>query len=379
MAQIRRPAVEIKQGNLTVYLTYITPGDLSVPNFYTVDKLDPQANEGYQRILDERRANRLARHLKESVSKGYANLPTTIFLATDKPISFDIATGQLEYETDDVCPFSVVDGQHRIEGLLTASREESLLGDFKLPAAIATSLDDSHQMYHFFIVNTTQKPVESALEQQITRRFTDMQGIDTLPYLPYWIQTEVDRGADAEALRLVEYLNDESTCPLAGRIRMANDTTPPRGRINQSSLVTMLKSQIFVGNNPIFMQEQDRDRRHRIINNYWNAVDRVFVGAVDASVSLAYSNNGIYFFLMISKWVFTDIYATTRDFTVDSIIRSLEDTLRHLDDPYLGIADPEWWKRGGEASNLLNRAGATTLANGFLQALQQARSTEVKI
>lgn len=379
MPHISRPAIEITQGNLTVYLTYVTPNDLMIPDFFTVDKLDPTSGEGFQRVLDERRANRLATHLRDAVDHGYANLPTTIFLATDQRLDFDPKTSQLSYETDDVCPFSVVDGQHRIAGLIKSSQEEPRLSDFMLPAAIATSLDDAHQMFHFFIVNTTQKPVEAGLAQQITRRFTNMRGIESLPYLPHWVRQDVAQGGDAQALELVEFLNKEDTSPLKGRVRMANDTTPPRGRINQSSLVTMLKSQVFAGNNPIFVQETDPTRRHRIINNYFNAVDNVFVGDVGRDASLVYGNNGIYFCLMISKWVFSTIYASTRDFTKESIEKVLRDALLHLDDLFVGISDPEWWRRGNEATQVLNRAGATTYANGFLQALQAAQELEVKI
>ena len=54
MAEINRPAVEIRQGNLTVYLTYVTPAELVIPNFYTVEKLDPQSGAGFQRVLDQR-------------------------------------------------------------------------------------------------------------------------------------------------------------------------------------------------------------------------------------------------------------------------------------------------------------------------------------
>ena len=164
--------------------------------------------------------------MKEAVHKGYANLPTTIFLATDHPLHFDSETNQLRYETDEVCPFSVVDGQHRIQGLIAATTDEPALKGFKLPAAIATSLDNAQQMYHFFIVNTTQKPVESALSQQITKRFTDMDGIKAMPYLPFWLRADAERGVDAQAVDLVEFLNTSSESPLQRRIKMANDATP---------------------------------------------------------------------------------------------------------------------------------------------------------
>ena len=379
MAEISRPAVEIQQGNLTVYLTYVTPAELVIPNFYTVEKLDPQSSAGFQRVLDQRRANRLARHLKEAVGVGYANLPTTIFLATDHPLAFDSASDRLCYETDEVCPFSVVDGQHRIEGLIAASKDEPALKDFKLPAAIATSLDDTQQMYHFLIVNTTQKPVERALEMQITRRFTDMDGIEAIPYLPFWLREEVDSGADAQALRLIEFLNSSPDSPLQGRIKMANDTTPTRGRINQAGIGSILKSEVFTGGNPLYMQESDRDRRHRIICNYLNAVDSIFVADMPRDASLVYTNNGVFFFFAISKWVFAEIYASTKDFTTQSLAAIILETLDELDEPFIEISDPEWWRRGGEGTRLLNRAGARASANAFLQALQRSRASEVKV
>ena len=80
MTIFERPAVEIIQGNLTLYLTYITPDDLfGTDDFYTVEALEPRTREGFQRILDKRRASRLTRHLIDANDKGYAHLPTTIF------------------------------------------------------------------------------------------------------------------------------------------------------------------------------------------------------------------------------------------------------------------------------------------------------------
>ena len=120
MTVFERSAVEIIQGSLKLYLTYVTPKDLFGDEFYRIEKLDPKQSAGYQRILDTRRSRRLSRHLKEAFHEGYANLPTTIFLATSKPVSYNRKTSKLRFNTTDVCPFSVVDGQHRIEGLKEA-------------------------------------------------------------------------------------------------------------------------------------------------------------------------------------------------------------------------------------------------------------------
>ena len=105
MARITRPAVQIEQGDLTLYLTYVTPRDLLQQGFYTVDKLEPkQSGRGFQRILSETRANRLARHLKEAFSRGYANLPTTILLATSEPLEFNNSNTNLALTLNGMVP-----------------------------------------------------------------------------------------------------------------------------------------------------------------------------------------------------------------------------------------------------------------------------------
>ena len=381
MDSFERRAVEITQGRLTLYLTYLTPKDLFGDGFYNVDKFEPETTDGYQRFLDNPRANRLSRHLRESVDEGYAQIPTTVFLASDKSVEYDRATGILRFDKDIVCPFSVVDGQHRIEGLKRALSDDldSPLWNFELPTSIAVNLDHTHQMYHFYIVNTTQRSVETGLSQQITTRFTDMKGVDELPYLPFWIEREVNRGTDAQALKLCQFLNSEHDSPLKGRIRMANDDSRLRNRINQSSLVTTLKRELFNGTNPITHSE-DLNRQLRMMLNYFRAIDAIFANDIDSSDTVVWRYNGLVFFTVISKWVFTAIYASTRDFTVESIKSVISNALDELDEDFVGIANPQWWKRGagGRASGL-NRAAIAYFSNGFLAALNRSQNVGVKI
>lgn len=373
MPQITRPGVEVRQGHLTLFLTYVTPQDFAIPGFYDVDRLEPQG-QGFQRILNDARANRLARHLTDGFSGGYANVPTTIFLATDKHIDFDVDHNELTFDTDEVCPFSVVDGQHRIEGLLRAAKNEHRLREFKLPATIGVGLNDIHQMYHFYIVNTTQQPVEAALQQQITKRFTDMQGVEDLPYLPHWLQTLVARGTDALALRLAQQLNEDQDSPFRGRIQMANDPTGGRGRIKQAALVNMLKTHVFTGINPIYMRENDNSRRQRIMINYFRAVDQLYVPDGNRTTSRVYQNNGLYFFLSISKWVFTAIYAANLNFTPASIAEIIASAMEELDPGSQVISDPAWWNTSTGGTSL-NRANATAYANDFFQALSRSQQS----
>lgn len=378
MATFSRPAVEIKQGNLTLYLTYVTPNDLLSKGFYTVDKLEPRKREGYQRILNQRRARRLSKHLVEAKPKGYAHLPTTVFLATDGSVRFDRDTQTLEFDTDMVCPFSVVDGQHRIEGLRLAVENDEELADFHLPVTIAAELDDTNQMYHFFIVNTTQEPVDKSLRQQITRRFTDMQGVDDMPYTPHWIEKEVSQGKDANALRMLEFLNEDVDSPLYGRIQMANDPIG-RNKIRQAGIVTILRSEVFTASNPLAIQESNPERQARIMLNYFRAVDDLFVDGRDRDRTVVYKSNGIYFFLGVSKWVFGAIYSTTRDFTVSSIKKIITAVLDELEDEYQDVAQPDWWMSGPYGASHLNRSRAGQYRDAFQRAISRSLSSDVRL
>ena len=378
MTLFSRSAVEIKQGNLTLYLTYVTPRDLFSENFYTVEKLEPRTQEGFQRILDERRARRLSRHLTEANEQGYAHLPTTVFLATEKSLAFDNETGTLKFEKEQVCPFSVVDGQHRIEGLRGAIEKERELANFKLPVTIAMELDDTHQMYHFFIVNTTQVPVDTSLRQQITKRFTDMQGVDELPYTPHWLQREVSMGRDARSIRMVEYLNDSPDSPLYERVQMANEPNKPN-KIKQYAIVNLFKSEVFIASNPLAAQETDPNRQAKIMLNYFRTVDTLFVAGRERNNTIVYKNNGLFFFLSVSKWIFNVIYSSTKDFTVGSIEGVIKTALDELDDTYQDLADPNWWMPGPLGASGLNRSAARQRVDAFQQALARAQQSDIRL
>ena len=376
MMTFSRPAVQVTQGNLTLYLTYVTPRDLFTGNFYEVDALEASSQEGYQRILNKPRATRLSRHLTQANEHGYAHLPTTVFLATAGSAQFDEANGLLEFDKEAVCPFNVVDGQHRIEGLRQAVKSEEGLADFQLPVTIATDLDATHQMYHFFIVNTTQVPVEASLRQQITRRFTDMQGVEDLPYTPFWLQREINRGRDAKALRIAEFLNSDSHSPLAGRIQMANDPVA-RNRIKQSSFVNILKGQVLSGTNPLAAQETDIQRQSQIMLNYFRAIDDIFVAGRERTDTVVYKSAGLFFFLGISKWVFNVIYSSNRDFRVDSISAIITGALDHLDDDAArSLPDPDWWMAGPIGASNLNQTAITHYIGEFQRALAQSRASQ---
>ena len=352
MATITRPAALVRQGSLILYATSIKVSDLNLPNFYQINKLDPEdAGPGYQRILNEGRAKKLADYLLDGQLEGDAFLPTSIFLATNKDIPFDQATNTITFNMALVGPFNVVDGQHRIAGLIAAAAKNPDLLDFEIPANIAVRLDDVSQMCHFLIVNTTQRSVDKAIEQQIIARLTAMVDLEEMPTIPRWIRRQVEKGEDARALLVANFLNTDPASPWLGKIKMANDADEAgTSMINQKSFVISLKKYIFSSNNPLSNPEWD-GKRPMILSNYWKAVVELLVDEHAQKSSTIFKTTGVDLFHIVSATIFTQL-ANQKDFKKDTIKALLKRGFGNLSGDNVGMSSKEWWQRGGVASGL---------------------------
>jgi DGQHR domain-containing protein len=222
MAIIKIPAARVKQGELVLYTTSLKVKDLvsEKERFYSVETLDPVADKGFQRLLNTARARRLADYIVKGQDSKDAFLPTSVFLATEKSISFDEQNNTIEIDTSEVCPFSVVDGQHRLEGLKMAAQKDERVLDFEVPVNIAINLPKIAQMCHFLIVNTTQKSVDKSVEQRIIARLTQALDVEDIPSLPRWILNTVQLGEIDRALKYVMYLNESPDSPWKGKVLM---------------------------------------------------------------------------------------------------------------------------------------------------------------
>jgi len=362
---LTRPAAIVRQGSLTLYSTSFPVKDIKLAGFYAIEKLDPAgAGAGYQRLLNEGRAKRLAEYLVDGLEEKDAFLPTSIFLATSKNIPFDTARNIISFDVREVGPFNVVDGQHRIAGLIMAAEREPSLLDFEVPVNIAVNLDDISQMCHFLIVNTTQRSVDKAIEQQIVARLTQMAGLKEMPTIPRWIRRQVEKGEDERAIKVANYLNNDAASPWRGKIRMANDESDG-GTINQKSFINSLKKYVFSANNPLSSTAYDANRP-AILSNYWAAVTNLLVDDSDIS-TVIYKTTGVDLFHIVSATVFTHL-AAKRDFKVESIKKVLSQGLQNLPDESRAMSHPEWWHRGQAASGV-NSAAVRRLAASLSHAI----------
>lgn len=363
---IIRPAAVVKQGQLTLYATSLKVSDLLIPNFYSVETLDPDdtGDKGYQRLLNKSRAKRLSDYVVEGQNTEDAFLPTSIFMATDKNISFNKDNHTIEIDISKIGSFSIVDGQHRVEGLKMAAEKDPRVMNFEIPVNIAINLSKIAQMCHFLIVNTTQKSVEKGVEQRIYARLTQALEVEDIPNLPKWISKTVDKGEDDQALKYVDFLNKESDSPWLNRIEMANQEND-EATINQKSFVKSIKKYVLVANNPVSIHPADK--QHKIFFNYWKAITNI-LGTDDPTVLFKY--NGVELFCKFTVPFFNKMI-NMPDFKVSTMQGLLEQTFENMEGEYAGVGHTEFWIKGGKASFL--NSGAMNVINAeMLKALHKS-------
>lgn len=353
MTKLNIAAARVRQGDLLLYTTSMKVRDLMSESFYSVETLDPEDTEskGYQRLLNRARAKKLADYILKGQDSNDVFLPTSIFLATHNDIKFDEKNNTLEIDSAAIGPFSVVDGQHRLEGLRLAMEKDERVLDFEVPVNIAVSLPKLAQMCHFLIVNTTQKSVDKSVEQRILARLSAAFEVEEdLPSLPKWILNTVQKGEVDKAVKYVDYLNDTAESPWFKKIHMAN-ADGDKSSMNQHSFVKAIVKYVLTANNPLSVLN-DFDKEKRIFLNYWTAIAS---NLDDGNSSTLYKYNGVELFCKFSIPFFTKLQDTGK-YTVAAMDALLERCLENVEGEYAGVGHPDWWKKGGQGSGL--NAGA---------------------
>jgi DGQHR domain-containing protein len=367
MAKITVAASRVCQGSLVLYATSMKVKDLMADGFYSVETLDPEDtnDKGYQRLLNKARAKQLADYILKGQDSKDAFLPTSVFLATDKSIAFNNQTNTIEIDSTLVGPFSVVDGQHRLEGLKMAAEKDGRVLSFELPVNIAINLPKIAQMCHFLIVNTTQKSVDKSVEQRIIARLSDALDVEDLPSLPKWILNTVERGEVEKAVKYADYLNETKDSPWYGKIQMAN-TDSEEATINQRSFVKAIVKYVLTANNPLTIIK-DFDKEKKIFLNYWKAIKEVLD---NGSSSVLYKYNGVELFCKFSIPFFMKLQ-DKGSFSVPTMEKLLRSCFENVEGEYAGVGHPEWWSKGGKAS-FLNAGAINVVSQEMSKALHKA-------
>jgi len=209
--------------------------DLAKCSFVTTRDEDPEF--GFQRVLDESRAQKIADYI--DIEKG--SIPTAIILSAQEASHFEVINkGKAVEFVIDPKAFLILDGQHRVYGF---SKAKSKL---RVPVIIYSGLSRKEESRLFIDINSKQKGVSSELLLDIKR------------------MAEYENSTEQLLRDIFDHFNKDPRSSLYGKLSPAAKSTIKISRVTFNSAVTPV-AQIF-GN-------RDSDELFTILNSYL----RVFI------------------------------------------------------------------------------------------------------
>lgn len=143
---------QVTQGNHKFYTCTIPSDVLSKCCFVTTRDDDPK--EGFQRVLDKKRALEIAKY----IDSGLGTIPSSIILSAQKDADLKIVgKGKTVEFNDTPKAFLILDGQHRVYGF---SLSESTL---RIPVVIYNDLSRRDESRLFIDINSKQRGVPNEL------------------------------------------------------------------------------------------------------------------------------------------------------------------------------------------------------------------------
>ena len=151
-------ALLVTQGKHRFY-SLVLPSDVLAATC-TVDPRQENPIDGFQRLLDKRRAREIA----EYIDTGFGTAPCAVILSAQPraQLHYDRASQLLRFRKNPNS-FLIIDGQHRIYGFNLAKRKVSI------PVVVYNKLTRAQECQLFMDINTKQRPVPPELLLDIRR------------------------------------------------------------------------------------------------------------------------------------------------------------------------------------------------------------------
>ena len=174
--------------------------------------------QGYQRTVDNNRANKFAANLQQQEA-----ISPTVLLINDRngACAYNEKTGMLTFDTKSAR--FIYDGQHRDKGLEKALSLKADLADFPIFAVITSQLPKRKEMTRFKVINGTAKGVKTNLVIEI---MTAIQTEET--------EVSVKDAKQIACNHATHEINRRDGSPWKGMVALANTTKPKKSEINVS-------------------------------------------------------------------------------------------------------------------------------------------------
>ncbi|MBI4286652.1 MAG: DGQHR domain-containing protein [Chloroflexi bacterium] len=367
----------LNQKGHTLYLTSTTVEQLKKwfdDGNITADIWKRDKEEGYQRAPDTKRFKEIANYLEGNLQIEQTLLPNSLILNIRDTgcVDFEpleeykgvktIEVGKILIH-DEALPFSEVDGQHRIGGLIQAYKEQKGKqgGDFEqiksypVPLTIIEGLDRPSEAIQFVVINNKQKKVKPDLVLQILyKRYRDKG-----EQLDFFLKGKTWR---LWAVEICGQLNLNPDSPWCDKIAAPSDKR--KGRL--------ISEQNFVNSLETVYSKIDRDTVRTYLPQYWRAISNVWqecVGDNAVKYSLQKSNGTSVF-----HWIFPFVYFKSVSLG-SAKLKELINTLKPLRKKY----GPSFWQRGGEAKKYTSKGAQRELVDNMIAAVSFYHGKEIRL
>ena len=215
----------VSQGKHRFY-TLAMPSDV-LAETCVVDLRSKNPIDGFQRILDKRRAE----EIKQYIDKGFGSIPTSIVLSAQASagLSYTSAKRTLRFRKKGGS-FLILDGQHRIYGFFLSDTR------LRVPVVIYNNLSRADECKLFIDINTKQRPVPPELLLDIKKL------------------AETENSSEADLREIFDLFDERADSPLAGLMSRAEKKV---GKISRVTFNAALRpvSASFAGSDAVYVYD----------------------------------------------------------------------------------------------------------------------------
>jgi DNA sulfur modification protein DndB len=289
---IKIDALQTQQLNQPAWL-FLLNFKYAVKMSYVARRGVDQEEGAVQRLLNPKRIN----DIKSFVLGGNV-FPNTVIFNWTVEQTFDFADKVLNLPLIEQAA-QILDGQHRIEGIKAALKENPSLGEIEIPVLLFKKLSTEQCADIFLSINTKQQPVPKSL-------IYDLYSV-TFKNSDFALQRSSD---------LARELNNDSDSPYNGWIKFPGNGRQ-RGGIQLSSIINALKS--LVKKDGFFegVELESFDHQYNVLKNYFTVLAEQYGNTWDSTTNPFIFSSGFNAAIEVLSHKFLGKCYSNKDFSQD--------------------------------------------------------------
>ena len=265
---LKFPVIEVKQKKAIFYSGVINSKILE--KVATVIPRSGDPKRGIQRILNVQRIKSISEFVKNETGVVF---PNSIILNCPKETKIQKGLMCIPDIKDSVL---LIDGQHRFEGVVKSGLDVPLI----VTCFIGLPLKEQGRI--FLKINSTQKGINTSLVYDLFHLTRSGENVDMI------------------AVDLVYRLNEDTESPWRGMIK-TNDARSKKEATNSASFIAPLKK-MLKSKDGIF-PELDFQEQYTILENYFNALKKMFPGQWGNKQYILTKGIGVSVFLKLLPYI----------------------------------------------------------------------------